>query len=261
MGAELRPHEDGTLHLWKPAVMSKSKGNGVMVGPFVKEQGADIARITILFAAPPENEMVWTEEGVQGAWRFLNRIYRRVAEDREALLETSGGFQAEALEGKDRELYGKLHETLKKVTEDLEALRFNTAIAALMEFLNALYEYRKDRPVTPVYRTAIRYYLQMLFPFAPHLAEELWHWFWPDSLFEAGWPELDEKALEKDVVEVAVQVNGRVRGTIHIPKDAPLEVARAEALKVRNVRAHLEGKEVVKEIYVPGKILNLVVRG
>ena len=130
-----------------------------------------------------------------------------------------------------------------------------------MEFLNALYEYRNDRPVTPVYRTAIRYYLQMLFPFAPHLAEELWHWFWPDSLFEAGWPELDEKAMEKDVVEVAVQVNGRVRGTIHIPKDAPLEVARAEAIKVRNVRAHLEGKEVVKEIYVPGKILNLVVRG
>lgn len=82
-------------------------------------------------------------------------------------METSGVFQAEALEGKDRELYGKLHETLKKVTEDLEALRFNTAIAALMEFLNALYEYRKDRPVTPVYRTAIRYYLQMLFPFAP----------------------------------------------------------------------------------------------
>jgi leucyl-tRNA synthetase len=261
MGAELRPHEDGTLHLWKPAVMSKSKGNGVMVGPFVKEEGADIARITILFAAPPENEMVWTEEGVQGAWRFLNRIYRRVAEDRSELEKISGRFQKEALEGADRELYGKLHATLKKVTEDLEALRFNTAIAALMEFLNALYEYRRERPVTPLYRTAIRYYLQMLFPFAPHLAEELWHWFWPNSLFEAGWPELDPEALEKDVVEVAVQVNGRVRGTIRIPKDAPLEVAKAEALKVKNVQAHLEGKEIVKEIYVPGKILNLVVRG
>jgi leucyl-tRNA synthetase len=241
--------------------MSKSKGNGVMVGPFVKEEGADIARITILFAAPPENEMVWTEEGVQGAWRFLNRIYRRVAEDRSELEKISGRFQKEALEGADRELYGKLHATLKKVTEDLEALRFNTAIAALMEFLNALYEYRRERPVTPLYRTAIRYYLQMLFPFAPHLAEELWHWFWPNSLFEAGWPELDPEALEKDVVEVAVQVNGRVRGTIQIPKDAPLEVARAEALKVKNVQAHLEGKEIVKEIYVPGKILNLVVRG
>ncbi|AEV17259.1 Leucyl-tRNA synthetase [Thermus sp. CCB_US3_UF1] len=261
MGAELRPHADGSLHLWKPAVMSKSKGNGVMVGPFVREEGADIARITILFAAPPENEMVWTEEGVQGAWRFLNRVWRRVAEDKEALLATSGRFQAEALEGADKELYGKLHATLKKVTEDLEALRFNTAIAALMEFLNALYDYRKVAPVTPVYRTAIRYYLQMLFPFAPHLAEELWHWFWPDSLFQAGWPELDEKALERELVEVAVQVNGRVRGTIQIPKDAPLEVALAEARKVRNVQAHLEGKEVLKEIYVPGKILNLVVRG
>jgi leucyl-tRNA synthetase len=204
--------------------------------------------------------MVWTEEGVQGAWRFLNRVWRRVVEDQEALLAISGQFQAEALEGEDKALYGKLHETLKKVTQDLEALRFNTAIAALMELLNALYEYRRKRPVTPVYRTAIRYYLQMLFPFAPHIAEELWHRFWPDSLFEAGWPELDESALERDVVEVAVQVNGRVRGTIRISKDAPLEVALAEAKKVPNVQAHLKGKEVMKEIYVPGKILNLVVR-
>ncbi len=260
MGAELREKE-GRTHLFKPAVMSKSKGNGVMVGPFVREQGADIARITILFAAPPENEMVWTEEGVQGAWRFLNRVWRRVAEDREALLQVTEPLEAGNLKGADRALYAKLHETLKKVTDDLEALRFNTAIAALMEFLNALYEYRRENPVTPAYRRAILDYLRMLFPFAPHLAEELWHWFAPNSLFEAGWPELDEKALEKEVVEVAVQVNGRLRGTIQIPKDAPLEVARAEALKVRNVQAHLEGKEVVKEIYVPGKVLNLVVRG
>ncbi|KGQ20937.1 leucine--tRNA ligase [Thermus filiformis] len=260
MGAEIRQGPDGP-HLWKPAVMSKSKGNGVMVGPFVKEQGADIARITILFAAPPENEMVWTEEGVQGAWRFLNRVFRRVQEDKEALQAISGRFAKEELEGEERGLYRKLHQTLKKVTEDLESLRFNTAIAALMELLNALYDYRKARPVTPVYRTALRYYLQMLFPFAPHLAEELWSWFWPDSLFQAGWPELDPEALEEEEVEVAVQINGRVRGAVRVRPDATLEEVKARALEVKNVRAHLEGKEILKEIYVPGRILNLVVRG
>ncbi|MGQ9736273.1 MAG: leucine--tRNA ligase [Thermaceae bacterium] len=260
MGAELRQGPDG-LHLFKPAVMSKSKGNGVMVGPFVKEHGADIARITILFAAPPENEMVWAEEGVQGAWRFLSRIFRRVEEDKEALKTTSDRFEREELEGEDLALYRKLHKILQKVTEDLEALRFNTAIAALMEFLNTLYEYRRTRPVTPVYRRAVRYYLQMLFPFAPHLAEELWSRFWTNSLFEAGWPELDEKALEEEEVEVAVQVNGRLRGAVRVRPDAPLEEVKAKALEVVNVRAHLEGKTIVKEVYVPGRILNLVVRG
>ncbi len=260
MGAEIREGPDGP-HFWKPAVMSKSKGNGVMVGPFVKEEGADIARITILFAAPPENEMVWTEEGVQGAWRFLNRVYRRVAEDKEALAQTPDRFEAQALTGEERALYRKLHQTLKKVTDDLESLRFNTAIAALMELLNALYDYRKTRPATPVYRTALRSYLQMLFPFAPHLAEELWSWFWPNSLFEAGWPSLDESALEAEEVEVAIQVNGRLRGAVRVRPDAPLEEVKARALEVKNVRTHLEGKEILKEIYVPGRILNLVVRG
>ncbi len=260
MGAELRPHQDGTVHLWKPAVMSKSKGNGVMVGPFVREQGADIARITILFAAPPENEMVWTEEGVQGAWRFLNRVWRRYAEDLEALKALPDGFDPKALRGEDLALYRRLHRTLNKVTEDLEALRFNTAIAALMELLNALYEYRNGQAPTPVYRQALLTYLKMLFPFAPHLAEELWSWFHPYSLFEAGWPEPDPWALEEEEVEVAIQVNGRLRGTVLLPKDAPLELARAKALEVKNVRVHLEGKEILKEIYVPGKVLNLVVR-
>lgn len=259
MGAELREGPEG-LHLWKPAVMSKSKGNGVMVGPFFKEEGADIARITILFAAPPENEMVWTEEGVQGSWRFLNRIYRLVAEDRKALAQTSGRFEAAELSGEDRALYRKLHQTLKKLGDNLESLRINTAIAALMELLNSLYEYRRARPVTPVYRTAVRYFLQMLFPFAPHLAEELWSWFWPNSLFEAGWPSLDEKALEEEEVEVAIQVNGRLRGAVRVPAGATLEEVKAKALEVKNVRAHLEGKEILKEIYVPGRILSLVVR-
>jgi len=241
--------------------MSKSLGNGVMVGPFVREQSADIARITMLFAAPPENEMVWTEEGVQGAWRYLNRVWRRVAEDREALLQTSESFEPSALEGADRELYHKLHQTLQRVQDDLEELHFNTAIAALMELLNALYEYRKREPVRPVYRRAIRDYLRMLAPFAPHLAEELWHWFADQSVFEAGWPELDPSALVQDSFELVVQVSGRVRGRTRIPQGLSEEEVKRIARTLPNVQLHLQGKRILKEIYVQGKLLNIVVEG
>ncbi|RDI94661.1 leucine--tRNA ligase [Meiothermus sp. QL-1] len=259
MGAELR-EEGGRPHFWKPAVMSKSLGNGVMVGPFVREQGADIARITILFAAPPENEMVWTEEGVQGAWRYLNRVYRLVAENRAELLAQVGELEPAALEGVHRALYRKLHQTIKKVTEDLENLRFNTAIAALMELLNALYDYRKEARVTPVFREAVLRYIQMLAPFAPHLAEELWHEFHQDSVFHHPWPEVDQGALVAEVFELVVQVNGRVRGRAQVAVGASEAEVRAIARQIPNVAQHLAGKEVLREVYVPGKLLNIVVR-
>ena len=260
-GAELRTHADGSVHFWKAATMSKSLGNGVMVGPFVKEQGADIARVTILFAAPPENEMVWTEEGVQGAWRYLNRVYRMVAENL-AELKAQGELQKPArLEGSHKSLYQKLHQTIKKVTEDIEALRFNTAIAALMELLNAMGDYRKEQGITPVYRHAVLCYLQMLAPFAPHLAEELWHQFHDSSVFHAAWPGVDESALVADSFELVVQVNGKVRGKTSASVQASEEEVKRLARELPNVLQHIAGREVVKEIYVPGKLLNIVVKG
>jgi len=261
MGAELREAADGTLHFWKPAVMSKSRGNGVMVGPFVREQGADIARITILFAAPPEKEMVWTEEGVQGAWRFLNRVWRRVVEDEQDLAKTPATFDPARLEGAGRELYRKLNQTIKKVTEDVEGLRFNTAIAALMELLNAVYDYRKENPVGPVYKTAVLTYLQLLAPFAPHIAEELWHRFNENSVFDARWPGYDESALAAETITLVVQVNGKVRARLEVPATIEKEEALRLAKQHENVQRHLSGKELVKEIFVPGKLVNLVVRG
>jgi len=261
MGAELRSHEDGSTHFWKPAVMSKSLGNGVMVGPFVREQGADIARVTILFAAPPEKEMIWTEEGVQGAWRFLNRVWRRIVEDEEALKALSAGFDPGALEGAGKELYRKLNQTIKKVTGDIEGLRFNTAIAALMELLNALYDFRKGNEPNAVYKSAILSYLQLLAPFAPHIAEELWHRFYENSVFDARWPDYDENALTADTITLVVQVNGKVRARLEVPADIEKEAALELAKEQENVRRYLEGKELVKEIYVPGKLVNLVVRG
>jgi len=262
-GAELRSAEDGSTHFWKAATMSKSLGNGVMVGPFVREQGADIARVTILFAAPPENEMVWTDEGVQGSWRFLNRVFRRVSEDRADLERLSPPPSAGVggLTGADKALYAKLHTTLEKVGSDIENLRFNTAVAALMEFLNTLYDYRKEHPVSPVYRTAIRYYIQMLAPFAPHMAEELWHWFNSDSVFQAQWPDVDKAALVADSFELVVQVSGKVRGKATVPADAGEDEIKRIAREIENVKSWLEGKQIVKEIYVPGKLLNIVVKG
>ncbi len=231
-----------------------------MVGPFVKEQGADIARITILFAAPPENEMVWTEEGVQGAWRYLNRVYRLVAENR-VELKAQGALEATALEGPHKALYQKLHQTIQKVTEDLESLRFNTAIAALMELLNALSDYRKQEGVTPVFREAVLRYIQMLAPFAPHLAEELWHEFYQGSVFSYPWPVADPAALVADTFELVVQVNGKLRGKAQVAVGASEEEVKAIARQIPNVAQHLLGKEVVREIYVPGKLLNIVVKG
>lgn len=260
-GAELRAHEDGTTHFWKAATMSKSLGNGVMVGPFVKEQGADIARVTILFAAPPENEMIWTEEGVQGAWRYLNRVYRMVAENLVELKAQGEVFEPNALEGTHKSLYQKLHQTIKKVTEDIEALRFNTAIAALMELLNAMGDYRKEKGITPVYRHAVQCYLQMLAPFAPHLAEELWHEFHHSSVFSALWPSVDEAALVADSFELVVQVSGKVRGKATVSTQVSEEEIKRLARELPNIQQHIAGKEVVKEIYVPGKLLNIVVRG
>jgi len=259
-GAELRIHDDGTTHFWKAATMSKSLGNGVMVGPFVKEQGADIARVTILFAAPPENEMVWTDEGVQGAWRYLNRVYRLVAENLVEIRVQGNVYNPVTLEEADKGLYQKLNQTIKKVTEDLESLRFNTAIAALMELLNSLFDYRKENAASPVFRLAVTNYIQMLAPFAPHLAEELWHEFHQSSVFQAIWPTVDEAALAMDSFELVVQVSGKMRGKVMVSTKAGQDEIKTAAKEIANVKQHIEGKQIVKEIYVPGKLLNIVVK-
>jgi leucyl-tRNA synthetase len=260
-GAELRKHDDGTTHFWKTSTMSKSLGNGVMVGPFVKAQGADIARVTILFAAPPENEMVWTDEGVQGAWRFLNRVWRRIADDLLELKASGSIFESKALTGADKALYQKLHQTLKKIGDDIDSLGFNTAVAALMELLNALSDYRKEHPVSPVYKQAIRHYIQMLAPFAPHMAEELWHQFYQGSVFAERWPSVDPEALLADEFELVVQVNGKLRGKMVVSTGASEEEIKRIAHGLPNVKSFIEGKQVVKEIYVSGKLMNIVVKG
>jgi leucyl-tRNA synthetase len=265
-----------------PVTMSKSAGNGIPVGPFVRQYGSDVARIVVLFAAPPENNMEWTDEGVAGAQRFLNRLVGLFSSDRQAIAAdrglrtevqglSDGGLQlsedsilspqSSSLSPEDKALYRRLNETIKKVTQDTEAFHFNTAIAALMSLLNDAVDYRnKSGAVTPIFAQLAHAYARLLAPFAPHLAEELHAWFGgAGSIYDAGWPSWDEAALIQEEIELVLQVNGKVRGKINVPAQADEVQLREWALSNERVLGYIEGKPVRKVIVVPGKLVNVVV--
>jgi leucyl-tRNA synthetase len=261
----LEPEGDGWAAVSGPVTMSKSAGNGIPVGPFVRQYGSDVARIVVLFAAPPENSIEWTDEGVAGAQRFLNRIVGIFSSVAEAIGEFPHhgltAVKAEAFVDGDRELYRRLNETVKKVTQDTEAFRFNTAIAALMELLNDLVRYRSERTdVTIIFALAAQTYVRLLAPFAPHLAEELHSQFGGvGSVYDAGWPEWDEAALVVEEVEVVLQVNGKVRGKIMAPAAADAAQLEQWALTNERVQSFMGGKPARKVIVVPGRLVNIVV--
>jgi leucyl-tRNA synthetase len=263
-----------------PVTMSKSAGNGIAVGPFVRQYGSDVARIVVLFAAPPENNMEWTDEGVAGAQRFLNRLAGLFGPDRAAIAAwsttddgrrtTDDGSSTSSfvfrlpssdLAPADKELYRRLNETIKKVTQDTETFHFNTAIAALMALLNDATSYRAEAgTVTPVFAALAHAYARLLAPFAPHLAEELHAWFGGQgSVYDAGWPAWDEAALAQDEIELVLQVNGKVRGKINVPAQADEAQLREWALTNERVRSFVGDKPVRKVIVVPGKLVNVVV--
>ena len=246
--------------------MSKSKNNVVPVGPFVEEWGADTARLTILFAAPPERDFEWTDEGVHGAYRFLSRVHRLCVRYRDV---AAAHFAVERLpldpmRPQAQALYRKTHQALKKVRSDSLAFQFNTAIAAIMELYNELSRFEpQDADDKRILGHCIGRMVQMLAPFAPHLAEEHWHRFGAEeSVFARRWPEPDPAGLERVTIRVVFQVNGKVRGEREVgaeaayDRDAMLQAAREHP----NVARYLEAGEIVKEIFVPGKLVNLVVR-
>jgi leucyl-tRNA synthetase len=222
--------------------MSKSRGNVVNPDDVVEQYGADSLRLYEMFMGPLEQTKPWSMRGVEGVHRFLARVWRLATEK-----ELSDGDAS-------REQLRTLHATIKKVTDDVEGLRFNTAIAAMMEFVNAAYKW------DGVPRSVFEPFVLLLSPFAPHLGEELWSRLGhEESLAFAPWPEFDEALLAADEVEIAVQVNGKLRGSITVPadagKDAVLEAARAQ----ENVARYLENGNVRKEIVVPGRLVNFVV--
>jgi leucyl-tRNA synthetase len=247
-----------------PVTMSKSAGNGIPVGPFVRQYGSDVARIGVLFAAPPENSMEWTDEGVAGAQRFLNRIvalFRPDAEQIAAQPYQGAHLPTGDMSAAERSLYRQLHTTIKKVTQDTETFRFNTAIASLMELLNEVVRYRAAAAeATGVYAVTAHCFTRLLAPFAPHLAEELHSWLGGQgSVYDGGWPEWDEAALQVDEVEVVLQVNGKLRGRINVPAQADEAQLREWALGNERVQSFIGGKPIRKVVVVPGKLVNVVI--
>jgi leucyl-tRNA synthetase len=219
-------------------VMSKSKGNIVDPDSIIKDYGADTLRLFILFAAPPETELEWDDRGIEGAFKFLNRVWR---------------IQDQLKSKADDPLVKILHKTIKKVTEDFQDFKFNTAIAALMELTNAVYHYGADKEV-------FSRLLVMLSPIAPHFCEELWERLGnKTSILQAGWPQYDEKLLVESQITVVVQVNGKVRAKLEVAADISESGLKELILADPAIGAWLQNKPPKKFIYVPGKLVNLVV--
>jgi leucyl-tRNA synthetase len=241
------------------AKMSKSKGNVVDPDYLIDRYGADTARLFCLFAAPPEKDLDWSDQGVEGMSRFLTRVWRLVWSLRERLPPPGSPLPA-AMDETARAVHRRTHDTIRRVTEDVgERLHFNTAIAAVMELVGEL-SAAAERVDPTVAREAVDTVLRLLAPFVPHVTAELWEVVGhAESLETAGWPVLDQAALARDRVELPVQVNGKLRGRIVVPADADAEQVVAAALADATVRAQLADRPVRKHVFVPGRMLNLVV--
>lgn len=240
--------------------MSKSKGNIVSPVEIVEQYGADTARLFILFAAPPERDLDWSEQGVEGCFKFLNRVYRVVDELSDIC---KNELEFGELTKEDKDMRAKTNLTLKKVTDDLSTkFGFNTAIAALMELINELYKYKElDNRNDAVIKEALDAVVVILSPFAPHLGEELWKMIGKEgSVFDISWPKYDEDAIVLDETEVVVQVNGKVRSKLVVPTNIDQESMKKAALEDEKVKEFIQDSEIVKVIAIPGKLVNIVVK-
>ncbi len=243
------------------AKMSKSKGNVVDPGKIIGRYGADTARLFILFASPPEKELEWSDRGVEGSYRFLNRVWRLV-EDNKKLLANTGTVSQDGLGSSERDMRSMTHRTVKRVTEDIARFNFNTAISAIMELVNALYKYNENANRNPgVMKEAVDNLVLMLAPFAPHITEELWHELGnAESVHMVAWPKYDPELAKSEEVTLVVQVNGKVRDKITVPADIAEDEMKKTALESEKVLAHVSDKEVKNIFIVPGKLVNIVVK-
>jgi leucyl-tRNA synthetase len=238
--------------------MSKSKKNVIDPDSLIERYGADTARLFSLFAAPPEKDLEWNEQGVEGCYRFLNRVWRVVHDNLELI---RSGEPAASL-GEDAKALRRLtHHTIKKVTEDIDGrFHFNTAIAAIMELINAVYTFDSKEKYPSVLRETLEVVVLLLAPFVPHIAEELWSCLGhAEGLEKASWPVWDEEALVEDEKVIVVQVNGKVRGKITVAAEADEETVKEAALADANVARFLVGKALHKIIVVPGRLVSVAV--
>ncbi len=263
------------------AVMSKSKGNVVDPDDMIQQFGADALRLYVMFVAPPEKEVEWTDTGLEGAFRFLNRVWRLV-EPAGEFVQSAPPILGLAFDAAERKMRRKTHTTIRRVTQDIDPrVNLNTAIAALMELVNELYAfcgaaalrdplgaadefaYDLTRPdaTKAVFREAIEALVLMLSPFTPHMCEELWqHLGHTDGVVAAGWPSWDESAARDESIEIPVQVNGKVRGRVTVAADATEAEIEAAAIAAPTVVPHLAGKQIVKVIVAKGRLVSVVVK-
>ena len=247
------------------AKMSKSLGNVVSPEEILSKYGADTARLFILFAAPPERELEWSDQGVEGSFRFLNRIWRIVQAFEAVLAQKVTEYDHSNLSEAEKDLRRVLHSSIKKVTNDIETrFNFNTAISTMMELVNALYAYKEaaKEPNAGLIYEAISDLIKMMSPFVPHITEELWRGAIDanSSVHEQSWPECDEEALKVDNVEIVLQVNGKVRGRLTVPAEATKEELEKIAMADANVQAHIGDATIRKVICVPGRLVNIVAK-
>jgi leucyl-tRNA synthetase len=242
------------------AKMSKSRGNVVSPASIVERVGADTARCYILFVGPPDQDADWSDAGVDGVHRFLSRLWRLAAETAERIADPRAPLLGDAgAQNDDLVLLRKTHWAIDKVGGDLRRFAFNTAIAAVMELLNDCSRLREQ--VAPeTLRFALATAASLLFPFAPHVAADVYERLTGERVWETPWPNADEGLLERDVYELVCQVNGKLRDRVQATTGAGADELKRLCLAAPNVQAHVDGKQVVKEIVVPGKLVNLVVR-
>ncbi|MDI3323001.1 leucine--tRNA ligase [Pontibacterium granulatum] len=241
--------------------MSKSKNNGIDPQVMIDKYGADTVRLFMMFAAPPEQSLEWSDSGVEGAHRFLKRLWKQVF-DHNQNGGSSVALDTAALTDDQQALRRKVHETIQKVSDDIERRQtFNTAIAAVMELSNAIGKFvdvsEQGRAVT---QEALCTAVQLLAPIVPHITHELWATLGQDGdILTAQWPQVDESALVRSSIEMVVQVNGKVRAKINVTADADKDVILHTALAEENVQKHMADKSIRKQIVVPGKLVNIVV--
>jgi leucyl-tRNA synthetase len=250
------------------AVMSKSKGNVVDPDTMISRVGADALRLYVMFVAPPEKEVEWTDSGLEGSFRWLHRVWHIAQEWKERARQAGSGPIAHAtLHDTERALRRKTHETIRRVSGDVEVRKqFNTAISAMMELVNDLYAFtkRQDTDPTPsgarVVREAVEALIVMLSPFAPHTAEELWEQYGhAGTLSAARWPEFDAEAARADEIEIPVQVNGKVRGRVLVPPDIADSELEQIALANPAVQSYTQGKSVKKVVIAKGRLVSIVI--
>lgn len=243
------------------AKMSKSKGNVVSPKEIIDKYGADTARLFVLFAAPPERDLEWSEEGVEGSYKFINRVWRLVDELKDSV--TAGEIKIN--NDDEKKLNFELNRVIKDVTNDIsERFNFNTAISFNMELVNELYKYKqehKDDLNEALVHRALTALIKMLAPFIPHVTEDLWRLIGhEDSVHKQSWPTFDPEALVKDEIEIVVQVNGKLRDKLVVDAAITQDQLKEAALASENVEKHIEGKEIVKVIVVPKKLVNIVAK-